>query len=110
MSVLYCAHLYMKCSLGISSFLEEMFSFSHSIVSSIALHCSLEAFLYLLAVLGNSAFSWVCLSLSPLPSASLLSSAICKASSDNHKCLLAFLLLWDGFGHRFLYDVVNLRP
>ena len=31
-SVLYCAHLYMKCSLGISSFLEEISSLSHSIV------------------------------------------------------------------------------
>ena len=27
------SHLFMKCSLGISSFLEEIFSFSHSIVS-----------------------------------------------------------------------------
>ena len=29
-SVLYCAHLYMKCSLGISNFLEEISSLSHS--------------------------------------------------------------------------------
>ena len=28
-SVLYCAHLYMKCSLGISNFLEEISIFSH---------------------------------------------------------------------------------
>ena len=27
---LYCAHLYMKCSLGISNFLEEIFNLSHS--------------------------------------------------------------------------------
>jgi len=24
--------------------------------------------------------------------------------------LLAFLVLWDGFGHCILYDVVNLHP
>ena len=31
-SVLYCAHLCMKCSLGISDFLEEISSYSHSII------------------------------------------------------------------------------
>ena len=31
-SVLYCAHFCMKCSLGISHFLEEISSLSHSIV------------------------------------------------------------------------------
>ena len=112
----------MKCSLGISSFLEQISSLSHSIVfSSICLHWSLrKAFLSLLAILWNSAFRWVYLSFSPLPfssvqfscsvmsdslrpcelqharppcpsptpeftqtqGASLLSSAICKASSD----------------------------
>ena len=30
--VLYCAHLCMKCSLGISNFLEDISSLSHSIV------------------------------------------------------------------------------
>ena len=32
LSVLYCVHLYMKCSLGISNFLKEISSLSHSIV------------------------------------------------------------------------------
>ena len=32
-SVLYCAHLCIKCSLDISNFLEEISSLSHSIVS-----------------------------------------------------------------------------
>ena len=50
-------------------------------------------FLFLLAVLWNSAFSWVYLSLSPLLVASLLSSAICKASSDNHFAFLHFFFL-----------------
>ena len=31
-SVLYCAHLCMKCSLGISNFLEEISRLSHSII------------------------------------------------------------------------------
>ena len=50
-----------------------------------------KAFLSLLATLCNSAFSWVCLSFSPFPFASLLSSAIYKASSDNHFAFLHFL-------------------
>ena len=44
----------------------------------------------LLAILWNSAFRWVCLSFSPLPLASLLFSAIFKASSDNHFSFLHF--------------------
>ena len=36
---------------------------------------------------------------SPLPLAALLFTAICKASSDNHFCLFAFLLLGDGLDH-----------
>ena len=51
----------------------------------VALHWSLrKAFLSLLAILRNSAFKWVYLSFSPLPLASLLFSAICKAPSNNH--------------------------
>ena len=74
----------MKCSLGISNFLEEISSLFHSIVFLyfFALITE-EGFLILLAILWNSAFRWVYLSLSPLPLASLLFSAICKAFSDN---------------------------
>ena len=90
----------MKCSLGISNFLEEISSLSHSIVF---LYCfaltTEEAFLSLLVflvshrILWNSVwvyleFKWVYLSFSPLLLASLF-SAICKPSSDNH---FAFLL------------------
>ena len=47
----------MKCSLGISSFLKEIFSLSCSIVSSYSLHCSHnKAFLSLFAILWNSSF------------------------------------------------------
>ena len=59
--------------------------------SSISLHWSLrKAFLSLLAILWNSAFRWIYLSFSPLPFASLLSSAICKASWENHLAFLHF--------------------
>ena len=57
-------------------------------------HCSLKkAVLSLLAVLWNSAFSWIYLSLSPLLFTSLLSSAICKAFSDNRFAFLLFFSL-----------------
>ena len=84
----------MKCSLGISNFLEEISSLSHSIVSLYFLHWSLrKAFLSLLAILWNFTFKWIYLSFSPLPLASLLFSAICKASSDNHFAFLHFFFL-----------------
>ena len=44
-SVLYCAHLCMKCSLGISDFLEEISSLSHSVV-----------FLYFFALITEEGF------------------------------------------------------
>ena len=62
--------------------------------SSTSLYCLFKkAFLSLLAILWNSAFSWVYLSLSPLPFTSLHSSRICKASSDNYFVLLHFFSL-----------------
>ena len=55
--------IFMKCSLGISNFLEEISSLSHSIVF---LHffalITEEGFLSLFAILWNSAFKWVYLS------------------------------------------------
>ena len=80
----------MKCSLGISNFLEEISSLSHSI-----------AFLYFFALITEDGFLISpCYSLElcnqigvsflfSLPLASLLFSAICKDSSDNH-----FAFLW----------------
>ena len=62
--------------------------------SSTSLHWSLrKAFLSLLAILWNSAFKWVYLSFSPLPLASHLFSAICKASSVNHFAFLHLFFL-----------------
>ena len=58
-SVLYCAHLCMKSSLGISNFLDEISSLSHSVFSSISSHWSLrKAFLSLLAIMWNSPIRW----------------------------------------------------
>src|SRR5574337_551464 len=84
----------MKCSLGISNFLEEISSVFHSVVflCFFALITE-EGFLSLLAILWNSAFKWVYLFFSPLILASLLFTAICKSSSDSHFASLHFLFL-----------------
>ena len=84
----------MKCSLGISHFLEEISSFSQLLFSSIFLHWSLKkAFLSLFVILWNSAFKWVYLSFSPLPFTSLFFIAVCKASSDSHFAFLHYFFL-----------------
>ena len=84
----------MKCSFGISNFLEEISSFSHSI-----------AFLYFFELITEEGFliSPCCslelsvqmsiFSFSPLPLTSLLFSALCKASSDNHFGVLHLFFL-----------------
>ena len=84
----------MKCSLGISNFLEEISSLSHSVV-----------FLYFFALIAEEVFLiFPCYSLELciqmlyfsfflLPLVSLLFSAICKALSDNHFAFLHFFFL-----------------
>src|SRR5574341_748183 len=84
-SVLYCAHLCMKCSLGISNFLEEISRLSHSIVflyffALITEEVVLISFCYSLELCLEMGIS----SLSHLLFTSLLSTAICMASSDSH--------------------------
>ena len=75
-------------------FLKRSLVFPILLFSSISLHWLLrKAFLALFVILWNSAFRWVYLSFSPLPFASLLFSAICKASSDYHFALLHFFFL-----------------
>ena len=88
----------MKCSFDISNFLEKTrkisLVFPILLFSSTSLHCSFrKAILSLLPILWNSVFRWVYLSFSPLPFASLLFSAICKAASDNHFAFLHFFFL-----------------
>ena len=81
----------MKCSLGNSDFLEEISRLSHSTVFLYFFALIIEeGFLTFLAILWNTAFRWVCLSFSPLPSTFLLFSGICKASSDKHSAFSHF--------------------
>ena len=85
----------MKCSLGISNFLEEIASLSHSIV-----------FLYFFALITEEGFLIspcysleLCIQMDisfhiiPLPFDSLLLTAISKASSDNPFAFLHFFFL-----------------
>ena len=81
----------MKYSLGISNFLEEIFILSQSVV-----------FLYFFALITEEGFlicpyyslelciQMLYLSFSPLLFASLLFTAICKASPDSHFAFLHF--------------------
>ena len=85
--IVKCPSLY-EFSLGISNFPEEISSVSHSVVSSISLHCShKKAFFPLLYLLWNSTSRCVYLSFSPLPFTSLLFIAVGKAYSDKHFAL-----------------------
>src|SRR5574337_500285 len=81
----------MKCSLGISDFLEEISSLAHSVVFLyfFALIPE-EGFLSLLAILWNSAFRCLYLSFFLFFFTSLHFTAICKASSDIHFAFLHF--------------------
>ena len=86
----------MKCSLVIPNFFEKIFSLSHSIVFLyfFALFVHLRRLSFLSLLFSRTLHSVGCyLSLSPLFFASLLSSAICKASSDNHSAFLHFFFL-----------------
>ena len=85
------SHLFPLVSL---IFLKRFLVFPIPLLSSISLHWSLrKAFLSLLVILWNSVFKWVYRSFSPLPLTSLLFSAICKASSDNHFAFFHFFFL-----------------
>ena len=84
----------MKCSLGTSNFLEKISRLSHSLVFLyfFALITE-EGFLISPDLLWNSAFKWVYLFFFSLPFTSLLFTAICEASSDNHFAFLHFFSL-----------------
>ena len=84
----------MKCSLVCLIFLKRSLVFPILIV--VLYFFTLiteEGFLISACILWNSAFKWVYLFFSPLPFASLLFSAIYKASSDNHFAFLHFFFL-----------------
>src|SRR5574342_1406151 len=81
----------MKWSLGVSNFLQDISSLSHSVVFLYFFALITEkAFLSLLAILWNSAFRCLYLSCSPLLFTSLLFTAIRKASPDSHFAFLHF--------------------
>ena len=92
--VLYYAHHCMKCSLGISNFLEEISSLSHSIV-----------FFYFFALITEEGFFispcyslQLCIQMGisflfSLAFPTLLFIAVCEASSDNHFAFLHFFFL-----------------
>ena len=94
----------MKCSLGISNFLEELFSLSHSIV-----------FLYFFTLITEKCFliSPCCslelciqmayLSFSPLLLSSLLFTVICKGLLKQPFCFFAFLFLC------YAYHLIHCR-
>ena len=95
-----------EISLGISNFLEEISSLSHSVV-----------FLYFFALIAEEGFliypcyslelciQRVYLSFSPLPFSSFLSCL--QGFITQPFCLFAFLFLGDGFNHHLLYNVTN---
>ena len=85
--------IFAQCSLGISNFLAEISSLSHSIVFLYFFALTTEeGFSSLLAILWNSAFKWVSFLFS-FVLASLLFTAICKASPDSHFPFLHFFFL-----------------
>ena len=87
------AHLCMKCSLGISNFLEEISSLFHSIVFLYSFALITEEGSHLSLLFFGTLHSSGYLSFSPLLFPSLLFTAICKASSDNHFAFLHFFFL-----------------
>ena len=74
-------------------FLKRSLVFPILLFPSISWLCSQKSFLSLFPILWNSAFSWVYLSLSPLPFTFLLFSTVCKASLENHLTFLHFFFL-----------------
>ena len=87
-SVLFQAHLPLISLI----FLKRSLVFPILLFSSISLHWLLrKVFLFLLAILWNSAFRCLYLSFSSLLFTSLLFTAICKASSDRHFAFFHFV-------------------
>ena len=89
----------MKFSFGISDFLEEISSLSHSIVFLYFFALIAEEGSHLSLLFFGTLYSNGYISFSPLPLDSLLFTVIYKASSDSHFAFFAFLFLGDGFDH-----------
>ena len=95
----------MKCSLGISNFLEEISSLSHSVVFLYFFALITEEGFISLAILSNSAFKWVYLSFSLL-----FFSQLIVRPPQTAILLFCISFLGDGLDSCFLYNVMNLRP
>ena len=111
-SVLYCAHLCMKSSLGISNFLDEISSLSHSTVFH---------YFFLTLITEESFLIYLCYSLELCTQMGISfpsSFAFCFSSLHSNVygllrqpfSLFAFLCLGDGLDHCLLYNVLNLCP
>ena len=107
-SVLYCAHLCMKCSLGVSNFLEEISSLSHSVV-----------FLYFFALITEEGFLIspcysleLCIQSFPFLLCLLLLFFSQLSVSPPQTTILPFCIsfLGDGLDHCLLCNVMNLCP
>ena len=88
----------MKISLISLIFLKWSLVFPIILFSSISLHWSLKAFLSLLAILWNSAFTWVYLSFSPLLFMTWVRSLCWEDSLEKetsaHSSTVAWKILW----------------
>ena len=83
----------MKCSIGMSNFLEELSSLSPPVVFLSFFALITEKGFFFLSLLGipwNSAFRWEYLFFSPLLFTFHLFTGICKSSSDSHFTFLHF--------------------
>ena len=92
-------------------FLKWSLVFPVLVFSFTSLHCSLKKALSLLAIVWNCAFSWLCLSFSPLLFASLLFLSYWGVKLPQTTILPSCLSFFaDGFGHYFQYNDSNLHP
>ena len=101
----YSTYLCMRCSLGISGFLEKISSLSHSVAFLFLCIVPLRRLSYLSLLFSETlhlfGYIWCIFPLrSPFPFPSLFFSAICKACSDHFAFLHFFFLgmVGDGFG------------
>ena len=92
-------------------FLKISLIFPLLLFSSSFMLCSLKkAFLSLHAILWKSEFSWICLFLSPLLFASLISLAIRPPQITPVTSCFFFFLIWYGFVLCLLYNITDFHP
>ena len=97
--MLCCPYLCMKCSLDISSFLEEISSLSYSVVSLYFFALFMEEVLLISPCYSLELCIQLGLIFPFAPFVSLHLLAIYRNLRRQPVCLLAFIFLQDGFGH-----------